>query len=105
MAGGKCFIALIYGAIAGVILCGHDGRRGFIYHTAVAGNEQRRGVGTALVNAAMSALEREGISKAALVAFTGNEKGDAFWEKRGFTTRPDLVYRNKAIIETTRIDT
>jgi hypothetical protein len=53
----------------------------------------------------MSALEREGISKAALVAFTGNEKGDAFWEKRGFTTRPDLVYRNKAIIETTRIDT
>jgi ribosomal protein S18 acetylase RimI-like enzyme len=71
----------------------------------VAGNEQRRGVGVLLLNAAMDALEREGISKAALVVFGKNEKGNAFWEKQGFTTRSDLVYRNKAIADLTRIDT
>ena len=100
-----CFVAERDGHIIGVILCGHDGRRGYIHHTAVSENEQRRGVGTALLNAAMTALENEGISKAALVVFGKNEKGSAFWEKQGFITRPDLVYRNKAIADLTRIDT
>jgi ribosomal protein S18 acetylase RimI-like enzyme len=100
-----CFVAEKNGVIIGVILCGHDGRRGYIHHTAVAENEQRCGVGTALMNAAMNALEREGINKAALVVFGKNEKGGAFWEKQGFSTRPDLVYRNKAIKDLTRIDT
>ena len=100
-----CFIAEKDGVIIGVILCGHDGRRGYIHHTAVAQSEQRNGIGTALLNAAMSALEREGISKTALVVFGKNEKGNAFWEKQGFITRPDLVYRNKAIVNLTRIDT
>jgi len=62
-----CFIAEKDGDIIGVILAGHDGRRGCIHHTAVAGNEQRHGVGTALVNAAMSAFECEGIHKVTLV--------------------------------------
>ena len=64
---------------------------------AVVENEQRRGVGTVLVNAAISALKREGINKAALVAYKKNEKGNAFWEKQGFDTRNDLNYRNKVI--------
>jgi ribosomal protein S18 acetylase RimI-like enzyme len=100
-----CFVAEKDGVIVGVILCGHDGRRGYIHHTAVAQSEQRSGIGTALVNAAMSVLECEGISKTALVVFSKNDKGNAFWEKQGFMTRPDLVYRNKAIINLTRIDT
>ena len=92
-------------AIVGAILSGHDGRRGYIHHTAVAGNEQRRGIGAALLNAAMGALKREGITKVALLVFSENEKGNAFWEKQGFTARPDLIYRNKSIVELTRIDT
>ena len=100
-----CFIAEEDGVIIGVILSGHDGRRGFIYHTAVLGGEQRQGIGTALVEAAMSALKSEGITKVALVVKSGNEKGNAFWEKREFTTRPDLIYRNKAIAELKRLDT
>ena len=100
-----CFVAEKDGKTIGVILSGNDGRRGYIHHAAVEEREQRSGVGTALVNAAMSALEREGISKVALVVFGKNEKGNSFWEKQGFTTRSDLVYRNKAIKELTRIDT
>lgn len=100
-----CFIAEKDGDIIGVILAGHDGRRGCIHHTAVAGDEQRHGVGTALVSAAMSALECEGIHKVTLVVFRKNEKGNVFWEKQGFVERDDLIYRNKAIAELTRIDT
>ena len=100
-----CFVAEKDGNIIGVILSGHDGRRGFIYHVAVTQSEQRQGVGSALVNTAMLALEREGINKVALVVFDNNEKGNAFWEKQGFSLRNDLIYRNKAIIELTRINT
>ena len=100
-----CFVAEKDGVVAGAILSGHDGRRGFIYHVAVVLGEQRHGIGTVLVRTAMSALEREGINKVALVVMTKNEKGNAFWEKHGFITREDLNYRNKAISELTRIDT
>ena len=100
-----CFVAEENGSIIGVILSGHDGRRGYIHHTAVDENKQRHGIGANLVDAAISALEREGINKVALLVFSKNEKGNAFWEKQGFTTRNDLNYRNKAISEMIRIDT
>jgi ribosomal protein S18 acetylase RimI-like enzyme len=54
-----CFIAEEDGKACGVILSGHDGRRGFIYHMAVREDRQRAGIGTALLDAAMSALEKE----------------------------------------------
>ena len=100
-----CFVAEKGGSIIGVILSGHDGRRGYIYHAAVAEHEQRHGTGAALVSAAMSALEHEGINKVALVAYGKNSGGNAFWDKQGFITRPDLTYRNKAISVMTAIDT
>ena len=102
----SCFTAEdAEGNIVGVILSGHDGRRGFIHHTAVSGAIQKNGIGSALVEHAMQALEKEGIHKVALVVFAHNEKGNAFWEKRGFTQRDDLVYRNRNISHLTRIDT
>ena len=102
----SCFVAEDHkGNIVGAILAGHDGRRGLIYHTAVYAALQRSGVGTALVEHAMCALEQEGIHKVALVVFHRNENGNAFWEKRGFTRRDDLVYRNRSISQLSRIDT
>jgi len=100
-----CFVAEKDNIIIGVILCGNDGRRGYIHHTAVSVVERKNGVGTALVDAAVNALKNEGINKVALVVFSKNELGNSFWEKRGFTVREDLVYRNKSISELTRIDT
>ena len=100
-----CFVAESKGDIIGVILSGHDGRRGYIHHASVAGSEQRHGIGKALLDSAMAALGREGINKIGLVVFGKNENGNAFWEKQGFTTRPDLIYRNKALKELKRIDT
>ncbi len=59
----------------------------------------------ALVEAAMEALRSLGINKVALVVFSKNGAGNGFWEKLGFTTRDDLIYRNRAITEMIRIDT
>lgn len=100
-----CFGAEADGRLVGCILAGHDGRRGYIYHTAVHPAFQRRGIGAALVQSALSALRREGIAKVALVVFRRNEAGNAFWEKQGFTLREDLHYRNLALADMTRIDT
>ena len=101
----SCFVAEEENEIVGVILSGHDGRRGYIHHTAVKGELQRRGLGRRLVEYAMDALEKEGISKVALVAFTRNQSGNAFWEKMGFSRRDDLTYRNKNLREFRRMDT
>ena len=100
-----CFVAVRNSEIIGAILCGHDGRRGFIYHTAVSESERKVGVGTALVDAAVDALEKEGISKAALVVFHTYDLGNAFWETYGFVARNDLIYRNKVIRESGRNNT
>ncbi len=100
-----CFAAESDGRIVGVIIVGNDGRRGYIYHTAVHPECRKQGIGAALVEKAMTALKENGIHKAALVVFERNENGNAFWEKLGFTTREDLVYRNRTINEMVRIDT
>ena len=100
-----CFVAECGDSIVGVILSGHDGRRGFIHHLAVTENCRRQGIATELLECAVSSLAAEGINKVALLVFNRNEAGNAFWEKNGFTSREDLVYRNKALVEMVRIDT
>lgn len=100
-----CFVAVEETRIVGVIFSGHDGRRGYIYHTAVAPVRQGQGIGRMLVDAALAALRDQGITKTALVVFSRNQNGNDFWEKMGFTARDDLVYRNKALAELARIDT
>lgn len=77
------------GNIIGVILSGHDGRRGFIHHTTVLQSYRNQGIGKKLVDAAIGALDREGINKVALVAFERNELGNTFWEHVGFERRTD----------------
>jgi ribosomal protein S18 acetylase RimI-like enzyme len=93
-----CFIARDEdSSVVGTILAGHDGRRGFIYHLAVAEGMRRRGIAGDLAERAVDALRNEGIAKVALVVYADNKEGNEFWEKIGFITRPDLVYRNRAI--------
>ncbi|MBR4674121.1 MAG: GNAT family N-acetyltransferase [Victivallales bacterium] len=89
-----CFVANQDNNIVGVILAGHDGRRGFIYHLAIRPDCRRMGIARALVGMATDALRDCGISKVALLAFVHNTGGNIFWEGMGFTSRDDLVYRN-----------
>lgn len=80
------------GQLVGAILCGHDGRRGCLYHVCVDPDYRMQGIGTEMVVFAMTALKKEKISKVSLIAFTENDIGNAFWRKIGWTQRLDLNY-------------
>ena len=100
-----CFVAEKDGEIVGVILSGHDGRRGLIYHMAVKASERGQGVGNDLLDHAMGALNNEGITKVYVIIFKNNAAGNAFWEKRGFAIPEESLYRAKEIIPLEHMDT
>lgn len=85
-------VAVEDGKIVGSILCGHDGRRGCLYHVCVHRNYRMQGIGKAMVVYAMNVLKEEQISKVSLIAFTKNDIGNAFWNRIGWTRRLDLNY-------------
>lgn len=80
------------GRIVGSILCGHDGRRGCLYHVCVDEDYRRHGIGKRMVVFAVKALKEEKINKVSLIAFTENDIGNAFWNTIGWTERLDLNY-------------
>ena len=85
-------VAVEDGKIVGSILCGHDGRRGCLYHVCVHRDYRMQGIGKSMVVFAMNALREEKISKVSLIAFTENDIGNAFWNCIGWTRRLDLNY-------------
>ena len=81
------------GRIVGSILCGHDGRRGCLYHVCVDEDLQTsRNRKKGWLFFAMKALKEEKINKVSLIAFTENDIGNAFWNTIGWTERLDLNY-------------
>ena len=99
------FVALKNENLVGIILGGHDGRRGYIYHLSVNKNFRKNGIGSSLVKNCLESFKQEKISKVALLVFKYNEAGNSFWEKQGFVLREDINYRNVALRELVRIDT
>ena len=85
-------VAVEDGKIVGAILCGHDGRRGCLYHVCVDEAYRRRGIGRAMVVQSMEALKEEGISNVSLIAFTQNDIGNSFWNTIVWNERQDLNY-------------
>ena len=87
------------GKVVGAILCGHDGRRGCLYHVCVHKDYRMRGIGKSMVAFAMEALKKEEINKVSLIAFTKNDIGNAFWKEIAWTKREDLNYYDFTLIE------
>jgi putative acetyltransferase len=94
---GLSFVARREGRVSGAVLCGTDGRRGFLHHLAVEGSERRRGIGTALVERCLGALRRRGIEKCHLFVLVGNEDAQRFWERTGWSVRRDLVMMSRVV--------
>jgi N-acetylglutamate synthase len=87
---GMSFVAVEGTRIIGAVLCGHDGRRGFIHHMVVRPECRKSGCGRALEQAALNALAREGIEKCHLFVKKENALGKSFWERLGWQERADL---------------
>ena len=92
-----CFAAVRGDRVIGVILTGHDGRRGIIHHMCVHPDFRRSGIASRLVAAAEEALKKEGILKVFGLVFIDNDAANAFWEKQGYSLRTNLNYRNKSL--------
>lgn len=94
-----CFKAVVEdsGKLLGVILSGHDGRRGIVHQLCVRLDARHCGIGSKLVAAAEVALKAEGIQKIFILVFNDNEGGNAFWENQGYSLRTNLNYRNKSL--------
>jgi len=80
--------------IIGAVLCGNDGRRGYINHLAVSEEHRGQGIGRALVNACLAAMKQEGIRMCSFVTYCDNDEGNAFWDALGSMRRDGCLYRN-----------
>lgn len=76
--------------IAGSVLCGHDGRRGFIYHLAVSKNYRNKNIGRSLIQKGTDKLKRSGIRRCILMVDAVNEPAKKFWLNAGWKRRSDL---------------
>lgn len=83
-------VAIVDGRIAGAVLAGHDGRRGYLHHLAVAAEFRGRGIGRRLVDACCEELGSLGLVKCNVFVYEANEEGRAFWEHLGWARRDDL---------------
>ena len=82
--------------MAGAVLAGSDGRRGYLQHLAVAPPYRGRGVGRALAERVIDALGAAGIAKCHLMVRQENEPAKAFWEHLGWTVRDDISVMSHA---------
>jgi ribosomal protein S18 acetylase RimI-like enzyme len=91
------FVARQSRIIVGAVLCGHDGRRGYLHHLAVAKNHRGNGIGKRLVEASFSALSRAGITRCNIYLINSNTAGDAFWKHNGWNKLDGLQILQKAV--------
>lgn len=82
--------ALIDGVLVAAVLCGHDGRRGYIYHLAVRADCRGRGLGHAVMQRSLAILKAAGIGRALLLVASDNEHGARFWRHEGWEDMPGV---------------
>lgn len=93
------FVAYEDGKIVGAILSGHDGRRGYIYHTVVLPEYRKQGIASNLVDAVVKALQEESITRVCLNVMETNEQGKKFWISKGWERKDFLGFYSKAITD------
>ena len=78
-------------AVVGAVLCGHDGRRGLIYHLAIAPAYQGRGIGKLLVGECIAQLRDTGIVRALILVARDNSGAHSFWLRSGWEDVPGAL--------------
>ncbi len=94
---GLSFAAWEANRCIGTVLCGHDGRRGYLHHLAVHDDYRKQGIGRALLNNALDELSRLGIQKCHIFVYTDNFEGREFWTYCGWEHRHDIQLYSKVL--------
>ena len=92
---GLSFVAYDGSQLVGAVLCGQDGRRGYINHLAVAKSHRKCGLGDTLVNTCLDALLERNIHKCHIFVFQDNLPAIAFWTHTGWQQRTDLIVMSR----------
>jgi N-acetylglutamate synthase len=79
------------GAIVGATLCGHDGRRGLVYHLAVSPEHRGQGLGRKILELGLSGLSNCGITRVIILVGKDNAQGQEFWISQGFDHIADAL--------------
>lgn len=93
---GLSSVARLGDSIVGAVLCGHDGRRGSIYHMAVAIDYRGQGLAKKLVDRCLNGLKAQGIDTAFLFVHNKNQAGAIFWNKIGWEIAPEIRYYSRS---------
>lgn len=88
-------VAVCDGKIVGTVLAGHDGRTGFIHHTAVHPDYRRRHIGKAMVEKAVEQISECGIKKTQIYCYKDNSAGQEFWQSLGFDRTENVLFEKK----------
>lgn len=83
------------GRIVGAIMCGHDGRRGSIYHTAVYREYRNKGIGKSMEQRSIQELKKVGITTGFLFINVNNPGSEEFWKSIGWVVIPEIKYLYK----------
>ena len=87
---GMSFVAVVDDHIVGAVLCGTDGRRGYLQHLAVHPDYRRQGLGRRLVQRCLDALAAAGVDKCHLMVLADNRDAAEYWTHLGWELRSDL---------------
>jgi len=94
---GLSFVARDGNRLIGAVLCGHDGRRGYLHHLAVDREYRRKGIGTALVAKVIEKLNAVGIGRCHIFIFAENTGAQEFWQKSGWTEFVGLKIMSRGV--------
>jgi len=86
------------GSLVGAVLASCDGRRGFLYHCAVARDRRGQGIGRQLVKRSIAALAQRGMRKCHIFVLADNEEGRRFWRKIGWEERHTILVMSRDVI-------
>ena len=103
---GLSFVARDGDQLVGAVLCGHDGRRGYLHHLAVSESHRRRGIGGSLVDRCLGTLHRLGILKCNIIVYGDHDDRARFWNRRGWIEQSSWRIRQRTTsTSTTSIST
>lgn len=86
-------VAELEGELVGTVIGGFDGRRGMVYHLAVAASHRRRGIADALMRELEKRLVAKGCIRSYLLVHAHNAEARALYEKHNWVLlEDDLVY-------------
>ncbi|MEJ2238124.1 MAG: GNAT family N-acetyltransferase [Gemmatimonadales bacterium] len=89
---GCSWVAEERGVLVGTVLCGHDARRGYIYHLVVDAHRRESGIGRDLLEKALDSLRSHGVAKCHAIVLDGNPAAELFWTRLGWQKQPTSQY-------------